>query len=124
MAANLVVQIGNVDMSEYAVCEQVAIRTQAVYAENFTPASGKKRFRGDKVHLSVSFDGLSREMAGRLQTACAGDADGRVTIVYLNPNRTTDVFERPSVNAVIAYGNDNTEYWDVSIEADSVLDGL
>ena len=125
MAGSKIIQIGSVDLTNYAICEQFSVKTQAVYDDSFVPASGGKRFKGDKYHISVTFEDLPKTLAGQIQTACQGDTSGKVNIKFLNPNLIEGVyFERPTVNAVISYGDEEHEYWNMTIEADSILDGL
>jgi hypothetical protein len=125
MAGSKIIQIGDVDLTGYALCEQFSVRTQAVYDDKFTPVNRSRRFIGDKYHISVSFEDLPAGLTGQIQTACQGDSSGKVNIKFLNPNLIQGVyFERPTVNAVISYGDEEHEYWNMTIEADSILDGL
>ena len=122
----VILQIGQVDLTDVAICGKVSINTAAVYApQSFTNCLGKTRktYLGDSVHIRASFEDLPKSKAQAIQGACANPS---VNITFLNPGATTAAFERPSVAATISYGDEENEYWDITVEADCPLlgDGL
>ena len=124
--SSVILSIGNVDLTNVALCGKVTISTAAVYApQSFRNVLGqeKKTYLGDSVHIRAAFEDLPKATVQSIQSACADDT---VEITFLNPDTETADFERPSVTATISYGDEEHEFWDITIEADCPLlgDGL
>lgn len=117
----VILKIGDVDLSGYALQGKVKVKKEPVYDGNqFTNVYGQtvKTYLGDKISLNASFENLPASVAAKIQTACSGN----VEITYLNPNETSVSFERPSTEAAVAWEEDeDTQYWSINIAADCPL---
>ena len=112
----IILQIGSKDLSDVAVCGKVNISTAPVYApQSFTNVLGqqKKFYLGQSVHLKAAFEMLPKDVAEEIIRECSAET---VEIQYLFPDEITAEFEQPQVNAVIAFGTEEEEYWDISLD--------
>ena len=122
MADAKLLQIGTVDMSQYALRGQIRIDKTPVYDESqsFVNVLGQtvRTYLGDRISLSASFEDLPYPVVSAVQTACASD----VSMTFLNPGEVTAVFERPAVSTAVEWEKDaNTQYWSLSISAECTL---
>lgn len=119
----IILKIGNVDLSGITEQEGVIIRSSPIFGAEFTNVKGIKRRKciGKQIDLSADFNTLPESLAKSVVNACDADT---VTVEYRNPNYDTAVFERPTIEAIPVFSeNDGQSYWNISVSMTCPLKG-
>lgn len=115
--SDVILKIGEVDMSEYVERSSFNVSASPVYSGNtFTNVYGKeiKEYLGERISISTSFSLVPEHILQSLKNACILDG---VTIEYAAPDVQAAEFEHPSINCAMVMDDGDTTYWDVSLSA-------
>lgn len=117
-----ILKVGNVDMTEYVICEAVDVTETPVYSDSFTAVTGEERKTciGVKVDLSAEFSVLDEALAAALKNACANE---KVTVTYKCPEETVTEFDRPSFRCTPVFTDGVTDYYNISLSMTCPLKG-